>query len=74
MDVLALAAGFVLRAIAGAVVIHVIISAWLILCTLMLALFLGLSKRRAEMVAVQQAGTTGRGASWKNTRRRCWTR
>ena len=59
MDVLALAAGFVLRAIAGAVVIHVSISVWLILCTLMLALFLGLSKRRAELVAVRQAGATG---------------
>ena len=59
VDVLALAGGFVLRAIAGAVVIHVSISVWLILCTLMLALFLSLSKRRAELVATRQAGTTG---------------
>ncbi len=59
LDVLALAAGFVLRAIAGAVLIGVSISAWLILCTLMLALFLGLSKRRAELIAVQQSGTAG---------------
>ncbi|MBV9849598.1 MAG: decaprenyl-phosphate phosphoribosyltransferase [Armatimonadetes bacterium] len=59
VDVLALAAGFVLRAVAGAVVIGVSISVWLILCTLMLALFLGLSKRRAELVATRQAGTTG---------------
>ncbi len=59
LDVLALAAGFVLRAIAGAVLIHVSISPWLILCTLMLALFLGLSKRRAEILAVQQSGTLG---------------
>ena len=59
LDVLVLAAGFVLRAIAGAVVIHVAISHWLILCTLMLALFLGLSKRRAELLATQEAGIGG---------------
>ncbi len=59
VDVLALAGGFVLRAVAGAFVIDVSISSWLILCTLMLALFLGLSKRRAEILSTQQAGTSG---------------
>jgi 4-hydroxybenzoate polyprenyltransferase len=59
LDVLVLAAGFVFRAVAGAFVIGVSISSWLILCTLMLALFLGLSKRRAELISVQQAGTPG---------------
>ncbi len=59
VDVLVLAAGFVFRAVAGAVVIGVSISSWLILCTLMLALFLGLSKRRAELLSVQQSGTKG---------------
>lgn len=59
LDVLLLAAGFVLRAMAGAVLIGVGISAWLILCTLMLALFLGLSKRRAEIIAMQESGTPG---------------
>lgn len=50
LDVLTLAVGFVLRAIAGAVVIHVEFSSWLLLCTILLALFLGLSKRRHEIV------------------------
>jgi 4-hydroxybenzoate polyprenyltransferase len=59
LDVLVLAAGFVFRAVAGAFVIHVSISSWLILCTLMLALFLGLVKRRAELLSTQEAGTTG---------------
>ena len=59
LDVLVLAAGFVFRAVAGALVIGVSISSWLILCTLMLALFLGLSKRRAELLSVQKSGTTG---------------
>jgi 4-hydroxybenzoate polyprenyltransferase len=52
LDVLAIAMGFVLRAVAGAVVIHVQFSHWLGLLTLLLALFLGLSKRRAELVAL----------------------
>ncbi len=59
LDVLVLAAGFVFRAAAGAFVINVAISPWLILCTLMLALFLGLSKRRAELISVQLSGTPG---------------
>ena len=59
LDVLVLAAGFVFRAIAGAFVIGVSISSWLVLCTLMLALFLGLSKRRAELLSTQQSGATG---------------
>jgi len=59
LDVLALAGGFVLRAMAGAIVIHVSISSWLILCTLMLALFLGLSKRRAELISTQKSGVSG---------------
>jgi 4-hydroxybenzoate polyprenyltransferase len=50
IDVLSIAAGFVLRAAAGAVVVAVDISSWLLVCTVFLALFLGLSKRRHELV------------------------
>ncbi|HOC17725.1 MAG TPA: decaprenyl-phosphate phosphoribosyltransferase [Vicinamibacterales bacterium] len=50
IDVLTIAIGFVLRAVAGAVVIEVPISQWLLVCTVLLALFLALSKRRHEIV------------------------
>jgi len=50
MDVLTIAIGFVLRVVAGAVVVAVPISQWLLVCTVLLALFLALSKRRHELV------------------------
>lgn len=50
LDVLAIATGFVLRAVAGAVAVAVPISQWLLICTLLLALFLGFAKRRHELV------------------------
>ena len=52
LDVLAIAIGFVLRAVAGAVVIDVPISRWLLVCTLLGALFLGLTKRLQEVEAL----------------------
>jgi 4-hydroxybenzoate polyprenyltransferase len=58
VDVLTLASGFVLRAIAGALVINVPISPWLLVCTTLFALFLGLAKRRHELVLL--AGDAGR--------------
>ena len=51
LDVMMVAAGFLLRAIAGARVLDVAISHWLVLCTGLLALFLGFVKRRQELAA-----------------------
>lgn len=48
VDVIVIAAGFVLRAIAGARAINAAISPWLLLCAFLLALFLALCKRRGE--------------------------
>ena len=60
LDVLTIAAGFVLRAVAGAVVLTVPISQWLLVCTLLLALFLALTKRRQEVVALGASATKHR--------------
>ena len=50
LDVMAIAMGFVLRVLAGAVAIQVSVSSWLLLCTIFLALFLAFSKRRHELM------------------------
>lgn len=60
LDVMSLAAGFVLRAAAGAVALGVPISEWLLLCTSLLALFLGLGKRRAELAALPAGSRSAR--------------
>lgn len=48
-DILIIAAGFILRAVAGAAVIDIMITPWLIVCMGLLALFLGIGKRRHEL-------------------------
>jgi 4-hydroxybenzoate polyprenyltransferase len=53
VDMLVIAFGFVLRAVAGAVVISVRVSPWLVLCTGLLALFLAAAKRRHEIVLLK---------------------
>ena len=54
VDVILVALGFVIRAIAGAVAIDVVFSNWLIVCTLFLALFLALGKRRGEIALLEK--------------------
>jgi 4-hydroxybenzoate polyprenyltransferase len=60
IDVLAISALFVIRAAAGAEAVDVPISAWLLLCTALLALFLALAKRRGELVLVGAERAPGR--------------
>lgn len=60
IDVLTISIGFVLRAVAGAVVVGVPISHWLLVCTILLALFLALSKRRHELVLLADGATEHR--------------
>jgi len=60
IDVLTIAIGFVLRAAAGAVAVKVEISAWLYVLTILLALFLALSKRRHELVLLADSATSHR--------------
>jgi 4-hydroxybenzoate polyprenyltransferase len=59
-DVFVIAAGFVLRALAGAFAIPVPISPWFYLCTTFLALFLALGKRRAELVTLSEQAVAHR--------------
>lgn len=60
IDVMCIAGGFVIRAVAGAVLIGVEISAWLIVCTILLALFLSLGKRRHELLLLDNQATDHR--------------
>lgn len=60
LDVMMIATGFVIRAAAGAQVINVVISPWLLMCSILLALFLGLAKRRAELVRLEENASSHR--------------
>ncbi len=54
LDVFIIAAGFVIRVIAGGLVIEIPLSSWLLICTVMLALFLAMSKRRHELLLLEE--------------------
>jgi 4-hydroxybenzoate polyprenyltransferase len=53
-DIFTIAIGFVMRAVAGALVLDIRITPWLLICMGLLALFLGIAKRRAELVLLQE--------------------
>jgi 4-hydroxybenzoate polyprenyltransferase len=60
IDVLTIAVGFVLRAVAGAFAVNVEISHWLLVCTILLALFISLAKRRHELVLLADGAASHR--------------
>ncbi len=60
LDIFVIAAGFVIRVVAGGLVIAVPISSWLLICTTLLALFLAMSKRRHELVLLEDRATDHR--------------
>jgi 4-hydroxybenzoate polyprenyltransferase len=60
VDVIVISLGFVLRAVAGALAIGVPFSTWLLVCTLLLALFLALSKRRHEITSLMEGASDHR--------------
>jgi 4-hydroxybenzoate polyprenyltransferase len=60
IDVLVVAVGFVLRAAAGALAVGVEFSQWLLVCTILLALFIALAKRRHELVLLADGAVSHR--------------
>jgi len=60
IDVLTLSIGFVFRVVGGAVIIPVVISPWLVGCTMLLALFISLGKRRHELVLLESGASSHR--------------
>ena len=60
LDIFVIAAGFVIRVVAGGLVIAVPISSWLLICTTLLALLLSMGKRRHELVILENRATEHR--------------
>ena len=62
LDVFTIAAGFILRVVAGAAATGVYLSPWLLLCTIFLSLFIGLGKRRHELYLLNDSASLHRSA------------
>ncbi len=60
LDVFVIAAGFLIRVVAGGLAIKVTLSSWLLICSTLLALFLALSKRRHELVLLSKEASEHR--------------
>jgi len=58
LDIFSIAAGFLIRVLAGAIIIQVAISSWLILTTMFISLFLAVMKRHSELEIVEKGSTT----------------
>jgi 4-hydroxybenzoate polyprenyltransferase len=59
LDVILIASGFVLRAVAGAAAVHALVSPWLVACTFTLCMFLGFGKRRCELATLTNREEAG---------------
>lgn len=71
LDIFSIAAGFSIRVLAGAFAIQVPISSWLLLTTMFISLFLGVMKRRSELVLVtENLRTNEEGSEQKSTNSR----
>ncbi len=57
LDIFSIAAGFLIRVLAGAIIIHVAISSWLILTTMFISLFLAVMKRHSELEVVAEGSS-----------------
>ncbi len=58
LDIFSIAAGFLIRVLAGAVIINVAISSWLVLTTMFISLFLAVMKRHSELAVLPEATTS----------------
>lgn len=63
LDVFIISAGFMLRILAGTLGLGITPSDWLLLCGLMLTLFLGFAKRRAELLMLESSGSPTRAST-----------